>query len=112
MSKKIRSAKGTMVDFDLLAIKQQMASQPAPVNVEAREKFIDRKLRRRKAKNVKNDVETDVKVKAKTNIKSDDESENDEIQKQYEDALTTKNDSTDDEAEVKKDTTSAKKIKK
>lgn len=51
MTKKVRSAKGQTVDFDLLKIKQQMASNPAPVNVSDREKFIDRKLRkRRKAK--------------------------------------------------------------
>lgn len=43
MSKKIRSARGDVVDFDLLAIKQQLSVTPAPVNVEARRRFIDEK---------------------------------------------------------------------
>lgn len=45
--RKTRSMRGVMVDFDLIAIKEQMAAQPAPLEVRARENFIDRKLRRR-----------------------------------------------------------------
>lgn len=41
MSKVTRSARGEAIDFDLLAIKQQLASTPAPVNVNARRNFID-----------------------------------------------------------------------
>ena len=43
MSKKARSARGEIVDFDLLAIKQQLASKPVPVSVNERRKFIDEK---------------------------------------------------------------------
>lgn len=43
MSKKARSAKGEVVDFDLIAITQALASAPAPVNVKARREFIDEK---------------------------------------------------------------------
>lgn len=43
MSKKARSARGELVDFDLLAIKQQLATTPASVSVDQRRKFIDEK---------------------------------------------------------------------
>lgn len=45
--KKVRSAKGQMVDFDLLKIKEQIASDPAPLDVKARQDHIDQRLRRR-----------------------------------------------------------------
>ena len=41
MSKTARSARGDIVDFDLLAIKQQLALKPVPVSVDARRRFID-----------------------------------------------------------------------
>lgn len=41
MSKVTRSARGEAVDFDLLAIKNQLAATPTPVNVNARRNFID-----------------------------------------------------------------------
>lgn len=43
MSKQARSARGEIVDFDLLAIKQQLATTPVPVGVDQRRKFIDEK---------------------------------------------------------------------
>lgn len=43
MSRLTRSARGSLVDFDLLAIKQQIAAAPAPVSVDQRRKFIDEK---------------------------------------------------------------------
>lgn len=43
MSRKARSARGELVDFDVLAIKQQLASTPVPVGVNERRKFIDEK---------------------------------------------------------------------
>ncbi len=45
--KKVRSAKGVLVDFDLLKIKEQIASDPAPLDVKARQDHIDQRLRRR-----------------------------------------------------------------
>lgn len=47
MGKKVRSAKGELVDFDLLKIKEQMATAPAPLDVKKRQDFIDRRMRRR-----------------------------------------------------------------
>lgn len=44
---RVRSAKGTVVDFDLLKIKNQMAKKPISIDVKAREAFIDAKQRRR-----------------------------------------------------------------
>lgn len=43
MSKKARSARGEIVDFDVLAIKQQLAAKPVPVSVDERRRFIDEK---------------------------------------------------------------------
>lgn len=43
MSKKARSAKGEIVDFDLIAITQALAAAPAAVTVDARRKYIDEK---------------------------------------------------------------------
>ncbi len=43
MSHLIRSARGEIVDFELLAIKQQLASAPVPKVVEDRKKAIDEK---------------------------------------------------------------------
>jgi hypothetical protein len=47
MPKKVRTAKGQIIDFDLLRIKQQLGDAPKPANVQARQDFIDQKLRRR-----------------------------------------------------------------
>ncbi len=43
MSKRAKSARGQMVDFDLLAIKQHLAATPVPVSAQNRRKFIDEK---------------------------------------------------------------------
>ena len=47
MSKGVKSARGEVVDFDLLKIKQQIASAPKTTSVQAREDFIDQKFKRR-----------------------------------------------------------------
>lgn len=47
MPKKVRTAKGQVIDFDLLRIKQQLGDAPTPANVQARQDFIDQKMRRR-----------------------------------------------------------------
>lgn len=46
MSNAVKSARGELVDFDLIRIKQQIASAP-PTTVAPRESFIDSKFRRR-----------------------------------------------------------------
>lgn len=46
MSKKVISAKGEVVDFDLLKIKQKITDSPKSVDVVARERFIDKRRRR------------------------------------------------------------------
>jgi len=43
MGKFARSARGDMVDFDLLSIKQQLAMTPTAVGVDQRRKFVDEK---------------------------------------------------------------------
>jgi hypothetical protein len=45
--KKVRSAKGMIIDFDLLKIKEQISNTPAPSSVRARQDHIDQRLRRR-----------------------------------------------------------------
>lgn len=43
MAKLVRSARGELVDFELLAIKQQLASAPVPKVVEKRQQAIEEK---------------------------------------------------------------------
>ena len=43
MSRFAKSARGNLVDFDLLAIKQQIAAAPVSAGVNSRRKFIDEK---------------------------------------------------------------------
>lgn len=47
MGKKARSARGVVVDFDLMKIKEQMASAPTPLEVKTRQNFIENRLKRR-----------------------------------------------------------------
>ena len=50
MPKKVRTARGKELDFDLLKMKQKLANGPAPSEVKQRQDFIDSKLRRRMKK--------------------------------------------------------------
>jgi hypothetical protein len=59
MSKSVKSARGEDVNFDIMKIKQQMASAPKSTTVKAREDFIDQKFKRR-LKKMKQDVVADV----------------------------------------------------
>lgn len=43
MGQLIRSARGELIDFEMLAIKQQLASAPVPKAVEQRKQAIDAK---------------------------------------------------------------------
>lgn len=43
MGQKIRSARGELIDFELIAIKQQLAAAPVPKVVEQRKQAIDEK---------------------------------------------------------------------
>lgn len=54
MSKDVKSARGALVNFDLLRIKQQIATAPKPAVVKAREDFIDQKFKRRIKKLTRN----------------------------------------------------------
>jgi hypothetical protein len=48
--KKVKSAKGAFVDFDLIKIKQEMISAPTPLDVRKRQDFIESRMRRRARK--------------------------------------------------------------
>lgn len=74
MPKKVRSAKGQILDFDLLRIKEQLGDAPKPANVQARQDFIDQKMRRR-VKKVKDQI-----AEAKKNPKPVDVKSNLEVQ--------------------------------
>jgi len=47
MGKKVKSAKGEIIDFDYLKIKAQLAAAPTPVEVKNRQNFIENRLKRR-----------------------------------------------------------------
>jgi len=55
MPKKVRSAKGEIIDWDRLTVKNQMAATTPPTTVKQRQDFIDKKLRRR-VNTVKSDI--------------------------------------------------------
>jgi hypothetical protein len=54
MPQLVRSARGELIDFELLAIKQQLANAPVPKTVEQRKKAIDEK------DGVRSDVKSDI----------------------------------------------------
>ena len=66
MPNKVRTAKGKVIDFDLLRIKEQMINGPPPPSVEERQNFIDQKMRRR-VKKVKAQLE-EAKRKGKKKV--------------------------------------------
>jgi hypothetical protein len=47
MTKLVRTARGDLVDFDLIKIKQQLSDAPAPTEVAARENFVEKRLKRK-----------------------------------------------------------------
>lgn len=51
MTKLVRTARGEIVDFDLIKIKQQLVDSPAPTEVKARENFVEKRLKRRLIRN-------------------------------------------------------------
>lgn len=55
--KGVLSARGEWVDFDLMKIKQQIASAPKAVTVSAREDFIDQKFKRRLKKQIQSVID-------------------------------------------------------
>jgi 5'-3' exonuclease len=56
MGKKVRSAMGSMVDFDALKIKQQLASTPSSTEVNARMESVDVRNNRRAARRAAQDI--------------------------------------------------------
>lgn len=47
MGKNVRSARGVIVNFDLMKIKKQIAATPTPMEVKTRQNFIENRLKRR-----------------------------------------------------------------
>lgn len=62
MPKIVKSARGNLVDFDLLKIKQQIGATPKTTNVKAREDFIDQKFKRRLKKATRDAVSSVAKA--------------------------------------------------
>lgn len=60
MTRLVRSARGVSVDFDLIRIKEQIASAPQPTTVASREAFVDSKLKRHVRRAVQQQTQLDV----------------------------------------------------
>lgn len=73
MAKTVRSARGVVVNFEELKIKEQLIETPKPTSVKTREEFIDKKLNRR-LKKLKRDVVKRV-TNAETESKTEEKSE-------------------------------------
>lgn len=93
MSKKVRSAKGELVDFDLLQVKEQISNQPTPQDVRARQDFIEKRLRRRlkkvptpppAVKNEDREVSVDPKMPAPETLSDEPKlnNQNDDVEQQ------------------------------
>ena len=67
MPKIVRSIKGEMIDFDLLKIKQKMASAPSPLEVSERRDYIDNKLQRR-IRRAKEELQRNTTTKPKNGL--------------------------------------------
>lgn len=52
MSRKVKSIRGEVVDFDLMEIKNKIMTAPTPDTVNQRERFIDKRRRRGSRKKV------------------------------------------------------------
>jgi len=63
MAKLVRSAKGQMVDFELLKMKEALSTNPTTVEVKSRERFIENKMKR-KLKKAQNKMLEDQKATA------------------------------------------------
>lgn len=50
---KVRSARGKIVDFELMRMKEEIKSKPTPKNVEERERFIAEKGKARRTRRPK-----------------------------------------------------------
>lgn len=61
MTKLVRTARGDLVDFDLIKIKQQLSDAPAPTEVAARENFVEKRLKRKLRSKTVPAVQTDGK---------------------------------------------------
>ena len=85
MPKKVRTAKGQIIDFDLLKIKEQLGEAPTPANVKARQDFIDQKMRRR-VKRVKDKIAEAKKNPKPVDVKSNLEVESTEQGKKIDEA--------------------------
>lgn len=69
--RQVRSMRGEKVDFDLMEIKAQIASQPKTTEVKAREDFIETRLRRRAKRRLdrnKTDLENTTNVSETTDL--------------------------------------------
>ena len=83
MPRVVRSAKGKIVDFDMLKIKQQIASVPKPTNVKAREDFIDKRFKRRLKKLKRDVVAKTAETKEKTeDVNTTENTESDNTEKE------------------------------
>lgn len=69
MSRKVRSARGEIVDFDLLQIKNQLASASEPVEVKQRQQFVEHRLKKKtkKAEQILQDLQKN-KLEAETQV--------------------------------------------
>jgi len=64
MGKIVRTARGELIDLDILKMKQSIGNKPKPPLVKEREEFVDQKLHRkiRRAKVEQAKVEADIPV--------------------------------------------------
>ena len=66
-----RSARGLIVDFDLLRIREKLASAPRTVQVKERKNYVESKSRRRRKIKIKTDAEKALEEEEKTKVQEE-----------------------------------------
>lgn len=93
-----RSARGVSVDFDAIRIKEQLAERPAPVEVQAREDFVDQRLKRRARRRAQEAARKEKEAESASQETEQQETETEELQDDA-DSLLDDRDVTEDESE-------------
>jgi uncharacterized membrane protein YukC len=75
MANRIKSIKGEVVDFDLLKIKEDISAAPKTDEVDSRERYVNRKLRRRSKQPVTAKMKEDMRKMNERMKEADEEDE-------------------------------------
>lgn len=106
MSRKVQSARGETIDFDLIDIKNRIMTAPTPDAVQQRERFIDKRRRRNSRKKVDEMLtqqqinETSVRLALNEQRKKNEDEKNSQPHVVISDTIVTADQSVQDDSET------------